>query len=410
MRAYKEEKTLMNMTYLLCIALFTNLAFINGGIDKGAIIMGVLLCILIGYSHFVIRKFFPEGDKFILIFAFILSVIGIAVLYRLSPDTAISQLMYVVVGITVFMLMVVMLPDLKSFAKYRYVYMIMTIIFMPMALIIGTEIYGAKNWVKIGPVSFQPSEFAKIALVFYLASVLMNYVKKKEPKEEVKQLLEPALVVLFSLGCMVLQKDLGSALMFFGISVTMLYLASENTKYVVVTLVLCAIGAVISYFLFDHLQLRVRIWLNPWEYASNDGYQLVQGFYAMASGGMFGSGLGQGYPQFVPVNKSDFIFVVICEEMGMVFGIGVMMIFFLLFYRAIRTALVAEDRFSQLVAGGLSAMIACQVLVIIGGVMGAIPLTGITLPLISAGGTSVLTIFFALGILQKISEGEIKNG
>ena len=410
MRAYKEEKTLMNMTYLLCIALFTNLAFINGGIDKGAIIMGVLLCILIGYSHFVIRKFFPEGDKFILIFAFILSVIGVAILYRLSPDTAINQLMYVVVGITVFMLMVVMLPDLKSFAKYRYVYMIITLIFMPMALLIGTEIYGSKNWVKLGPISFQPSEFAKIALVFYLASVLMNYVKKKDPKEEVRQLLEPGLVVLFSLGCMVLQKDLGSALMFFGISVTMLYLASENAKYVIATLIFCAIGAVISYYLFDHLKLRVRIWLDPWKYATGDGYQLVQGFYSMASGGMFGSGLGQGYPQFVPVNTSDFIFVVICEEMGMTFGIGVMMIFFLLFYRGIRTALVAEDRFSQLVAGGLSSMIACQVLVIIGGVMGAIPLTGITLPLISAGGTSVLTIFFALGILQKISEGEMKNG
>lgn len=410
MRTYKEEKTLMNMTYLLCIALFTNLAFINGGVDKGAIIMGVLLCILIGYSHFVIRKFFPEGDKFILIFAFILSVIGVAILYRLSPDTAINQLMYVVVGITVFMLMVVMLPDLKSFAKYRYVYMIITLIFMPMALLIGTEIYGSKNWVKLGPISFQPSEFAKIALVFYLASVLMNYVKKKDSKEEVRQLLEPGLVVLFSLGCMVLQKDLGSALMFFGISVTMLYLASENAKYVIVTLIFCAVGAVISYFLFDHLQLRVRIWLDPWKYENNDGYQLVQGFYSMASGGMFGSGLGQGYPQFVPVNTSDFIFVVICEEMGMTFGIGVMMIFFLLFYRGIRTALVAEDRFSQLVAGGLSSMIACQVLVIIGGVMGAIPLTGITLPLISAGGTSVLTIFFALGILQKISEGEMKNG
>lgn len=406
MKAYKEEKTLMRMTYLLCIALFTNLALMNGGFDKGAVIMGVLLCFLIGYSHFVIRKFFPEGDKFILIFAFILSVIGIAVLYRLSADTAINQLMYVVVGITAFMIMVIALPDLKSFAKYRNVYLVITLIFMPMALLIGTEVYGSKNWVKFGPISFQPSEFAKIALVFYLASVLMNYVKKDTAKEEIQQLLQPALVVLFSLGCMVLQKDLGSALMFFGISVTMLYLASENGKYVAAALGLCAVGAVLSYFLFGHLRLRVKIWLDPWRYATDEGYQLVQGFYAMASGGMVGTGLGQGYPQFVPVNTSDFIFTVICEEMGMVFGIGVMMIFFLLFYRGMRAALVAQDRFSQLVAGGLSAMIACQVLVIIGGVMGAIPLTGITLPLVSAGGTSVLTIFFALGLLQKISEEE----
>lgn len=406
MKAYREEKTLMKMTYLLCIALFTNLAFIEGVIDKGAIIMGALLCILIGYSHFVIRKFFPDGDKFILIFAFILSVIGIAVQYRLSPDTAISQLMYVVIGITAFMIMVVILPNLKKFAKYKNIYLIITLVFMPMALIIGTEVYGAKNWVRLGPISFQPSEFAKIALVLYLASVLMKYKKKKNSMEEVKQLIEPGIVVMFSLACMVLQRDLGSALMFFGISVTMLYLASENAKYVFIALGSCAIGAVLMYFVFDHFKVRVDIWRDPWEYASSKGYQLVQGFYSMASGGPFGTGLGQGYPGFVPVNTSDFIFVVICEEMGIVFGIGIMLLFFLLFYRGMRAALVAKDRFSQLVAGGLSAMIACQVLVIIGGVMGAIPLTGITLPLVSAGGTSVLTIFFALGILQKISEEE----
>ena len=304
----------------------------------------------------------------------------------------------------IYIIILKLFPDFRKFSKYKNVYMIFILIFMPMALIIGTEVFGAKNWVIIGPVSFQPSEFGKIALVLYLSAALKEYKAGNNSKSNIKHLIQPALIVMFSLGCMVLQRDLGSALIFFGISITMLYIATGNKLYIITCLILSAIGSFVSYNIFGHVRQRVEIWRNPWAYAQDQGYQIVQGLYSISSGGMFGSGLGQGYPGFVPVNTTDYIFAIICEEFGMVFGIGIMIVYFLLFYRCIRTAFVTDDEFLQLNAVGFSAMIACQILVIIGGIFAIIPLTGIALPLLSYGGSSMLTMFFALGILQKISE------
>ncbi|EKY27739.1 hypothetical protein HMPREF0216_01213 [Clostridium celatum DSM 1785] len=174
MKALKQEKRLLRMIYLLCLLLFTVLGFIEKPFDKFAIIMGVVLCVLIGYSHFVIRRFFPDGDKFILNFASVLAVVGIATLYRIDKITAIKQLIWVTVGIVGYILIVVILPDLKSFAKYRKQFMIVTIVIMPLALIFGSTFGGAKNWIAIGPFMLQPSEFGKIALVLYLASALQH--------------------------------------------------------------------------------------------------------------------------------------------------------------------------------------------------------------------------------------------
>lgn len=404
MKAKKREKRLLNLVYLLCLLLFTALGFLQQPFDKFALIMGVVLCVLIGYSHFIVRRFYPDGDKFILIFASVLAVVGVAMLYRINPNTAIKQLIWIALGIIGYILIVVILPDLKSFAKYKNVYMIITLVLMPLALIFGTEQFGAKNWILIGPISFQPSEFAKIALVLYLAAALATYESKKSFKEEVKQLFQPALVAGFSMGCMVLQRDLGSALIFFGISITLLYVATSKKKYVFTALGLAAIGSVAGYTMFGHVRERVMIWRDPWKYALGSSYQIVEGMYSIAAGGLFGVGLGQGHFQNLPVKESDMIYAIICEEFGIIFAIGLMIIYFLLFYRGIRAAFVTKDSYSQLIAVGFSTMIACQTLVIIGGVFSVIPLTGITLPIISYGGSSVLTIFFALGILQKISE------
>lgn len=404
MKALKREKKILRMVYLLCLLLFTTLGFLEKPFDKFAIIMGIVLCVLIGYSHFIVRRFYPDGDKFILVFASVLAVVGVATLYNIDKLTAIKQLVWISIGIIGYILIVVILPDLKSFAKYKKLYMIVTLILMPLALIFGTEIWGAKNWIVIGSVSFQPSEFAKIALVLYLASALAEYKSKSNFKEDFKELLQPALVSAFSMGCMVLQRDLGSALIFFGISITLLYVATSKKKYVFTALGLASAGAVLGYFLFSHVRVRVKILLDPWKYATGSGYQLVEGMYSIAAGGLTGVGLGQGHFEQLPVKESDMIYAVICEEFGIIFAIGLIIIYFLLFYRGIRAAFVTNDKFSQLVAVGFSTMIACQTLVIIGGVFAIIPLTGITLPIISYGGSSVLTIFFALGILQKISE------
>ncbi|MGL5378920.1 FtsW/RodA/SpoVE family cell cycle protein [Clostridium sp.] len=404
----KLEKRVLVLIYLLCLLLFTNLALLKKPFDYKALGMGIVLCIIVMYSHYVIRKFYPDGDKFMLIFSSILAIVGVAVIYRIDPTMAMKQLVWVVLGIISYIAIVVILPDLKSFAKYKKLYMIITLIFMPMALIYGlifqVSTNGAMNWVYIGSFGFQPSEFGKIALVLYLSAALMNYESKNILKEDFKQLIEPALVVMYSLACMVLQTDLGSVLIFFGISVTMLYIATSKKKYVFTCLGLSAVGAIGAYGMFSHVKRRVMIWLDPWMYAQNESYQLVQGLYAISSGGLTGVGLGQGYPEFIFAVESDFIFALICEELGMIFAVGIMILYFLLFYRGIRAAFVTNEKFSQLAAVGFSTMIACQTLVIIGGIFAVIPLTGITLPLISYGGSSMLTIFFALGILQKISE------
>jgi cell division protein FtsW (lipid II flippase) len=386
------------------MALFTNLAILKDPIDKGAIYMGLIVCGLITATQVLIRKFYPQGDKFLIIFACILSVIGIAVIYRLDSSVAIKQLIWFAAGILAFIALVVAIPDITNFAKYKKVYLIATLLIMPMALLANQEVNGATNWVIIGGFGFQPSEFGKITFVIYLAAALKEYEDRGNIVEDFKQLWQPALVVAFALGCLVLQKDLGSALIFFGIAITMIYVATEKKKYVLITFIAFIVGAFVAYKLFPHVRERVLVWRNPWEHASTTGYQIVQGLYSISSGGMFGSGLGEGYPGFVPVNTSDLIFAVICEELGMVFGLGIMVIYFLFFYRGMRAAFRVKDKFSQLNTIGFSAMIACQVLVIIGGVFAVIPLTGITLPLVSYGGSSIITMFFALAILQKISE------
>lgn len=404
MKIKKDEVMLLILTYLLCMALFTNLAILKDPKDMGAIYMGLIVCGLLTATQILIRKFYPQGDKFLITFACILSVIGIAVLYRLDTSIAIKQLAWFTGGIIVFMILVVAIPDVRDFAKYKKVYLISTVLIMPMALLAHQNVNGATNWVTIGGFGFQPSELGKITFVLYLAAALREYEDKNNIVEDLKQLWQPALIVMLALGCLVLQKDLGSALIFFGIAITMLYVATGKKKYVIITLILFIIGSVFAYYLFSHVRERVTIWRHPWDDPHGQGYQIVQGLYAISSGGMFGSGLGQGYPGFVPVNTSDFIFSVICEELGMIFGLGIMVIYFLFFYRGMRAAFRVKDTFSQLNTIGMSAMIACQVLVIIGGVFAVIPLTGITLPLISYGGSSIITMFFALAILQKISE------
>lgn len=404
----KYEKRLLKLIYLLCLLLFTNLALLPKQFDYKAMGIGVILCAIIAYSHYVIRKFYPDGDKFLFVFASILAVVGVAVIYRLNPVEAIKQLVWVILGIIAYILVVVIMPDLKSFAKYKKIYLISTLVLMPMGFVYGkifnVETWGSMNWVYIGPFSFQPSEFGKIALVLYLSSSLMTYENKGKMKGDFKQLIQPALLAMYSMACMVLQTDLGSVLIFFGISVTMLYITTSKKKYVVACLGLSSIGAVAAYGMFSHIKERVAIWQDPWKYVETAGGQIVQGLYAISSGGLFGSGLGKGLPEYIPVATSDFIFAAICEELGMIFAVGIMIIYFLMFYRGIRAAFVTNEKFSQIIAVGFSTMIACQTLVIIGGVFKVIPLTGITLPLVSYGGSSMLTIFFALGILQKISE------
>ena len=383
--------------FLLTFGMFFNIAIFQPVFDIGAMIMAGVMCILIAYAHFVINKFFSAGDRFLVTFISVLPVIGIAILYRLDPSIAIKQVLWFIIGMSVYIALVIILPDLKRFAKLKYLYLAGTVVFMAMATFIGYSRYGAKNWVDLGFVTFQPSEFGKIFLVFYLASSLRSF-------KTLKSLIEPGIIILLSIGFMVIQRDLGSAMIFTFISVAMVFASTSKVKYLLTSFAAAVVGAIGSYAIFPHIRNRVMIWRFPWKYAANESYQIVQGLYAMASGGLFGVGLGNGSPEYIPIRESDYIFAVIVEELGMIFAFGILVLYFLMFYRNIRSALKTKSSFESLLVVGFSVMIAMQVIVIIGGVMNMIPLTGITLPLVSYGGTSMLTVFFSLGIIQKISE------
>ena len=393
----KSSNGLARSVYLLTLALFVNIAIAASPKDPGALVIGVILCALIWYVHLIVQKFFSKGDKYLVSFATMLSVIGIAMIYRINSALAIRQVMWFVFGVALYSMIVITLPDLKRFAKLRYLYMILTLAFVSMAMFFGTEVNGAKNWVFIKGFSFQPSEFGKIFFVLYLASALRTY-------RNFKSLIEPMILVAVTLGFMVLQKDLGSALMFGSIALAMVYVATNRFKYILAAFGIGALGATASYFLFDHFKVRVSMWLDPFKDPHGFGYQIVQGLYAIASGALLGRGLYQGSPSMVPVRESDYIFAILAEEFGMIFSIGILIIYFLMFYRSIRVALKVRSVFSSLLTVGFSVMIAMQAIVIVGGVLNVIPLTGITLPLVSYGGTSMLTVFFALGIIQKTSE------
>ncbi|OPX44019.1 lipid II flippase FtsW [Ruminiclostridium hungatei] len=397
----KRLRTLQLLIYLFLFFGFLNLAFLGKPIDPTAGVFFGVITAIIAVTSWVLKKYYPMGDRLIFLLAAMLCSIGIIMLFRLDRDTAVKQLGWLVIGIVMFLFVVLYLKKgLVKYAKYRYVFLAGTILFMAMATFIGVEILGAKNWVRIGTTyGFQPSEFGKIFLILYLSTALSHITSRK-------QLIEPGIVIIVALGFMVLQKDLGTALIIFAVAVTMVYLATSKKLYVLISLGLFSGGGLASYAVFGHIRRRFMIWLNPWDYVYNESYQLVQSMYAIAMGGLFGRGLGMGHPGYVAVNESDFIFSVICEEMGLLMGLAVLILHFLLFYRSIRSAIHAENNFTKLLTAGLSVMIATQALVIVGGVTGFIPLTGITLPFVSYGGTSLLISFLALSIIQKVSEGD----
>lgn len=398
----RKTNGLLFPIYLLTLALFINTALMKTPFDVVAIAIGIIMCLITWYAHFVVRRFFPEGDRFIVSFISILPTIGIAMIYRLNSGEGIKQIMWFVAGMSLYCLVVIVLPNLSKFAKLKYFYLFCTIVLVAMATFIGVQKNGAKNWVMIPGTGFgiQPSELGKVFYTLYLASALKDY-------RNFKSLIEPGAVVAVTMVFMLLQADLGSALLYAGIALAMLYVATQKLTYIGASFVVGGIGSVAAYKMFNHLRQRIALWRNPFKYESTIGYQTVQGFYAMASGGILGSGLFNGAPTLVPVVSTDFIFVAIVEELGFITGVGILIIYALLFLRCIRIALNVRSIFSSLLAVGFSVMIALQVFVIVGGILNVIPLTGITLPLISYGGSSMLSIFFALGIIQKTSEEEV---
>ncbi len=271
---------------------------------------------------------------------------------------------------------------------------------------------GMRLWIGAGGVYFQPSELYKVILVVFLAAYLAE---KRElivlagwrvgplRLPPVPYLTPMVAVWLLSLGLVVVQRDLGAALLFFGIFLALLYVATERVSYVLAGLAAFGVGAVVAYRLFEHVRDRVSIWVDPWAQAQERGYQLVQALMALGAGGVFGTGLGYGLPDYIPAVHTDFVIAAIGEELGLLGSLAVVALYLLLVYRGFRIALRAPDTYLQLLAVGLSTVLGLQALVILGGTTRLIPLTGVTLPFVSYGGSSLLVNFAIIGLLLRIS-------
>ncbi len=305
--------------------------------------------------------------------------------------------------------------NVRDLARYRYTFLLLGVVALLLPLVpgIGVEINGARLWARIGPLTVQPGEAAKVLLVVFFAAYL---VEKREllssgsrrlgrmhlpdPKH-LGPLLLPWVV---SIMIMILQKDLGSSLLFFAVFVAMLYIATDRAAYLAVGAVLFAGAVAITYNFFGHVQERIDTWINPWVDRQGNAYQLVQSLYAFGSGGFQGTGLGLGRPDIIPVATTDFIFAAIGEELGLLGTVAVVIGFMLLVGSAFRIAIQSQRPFSKLFAAGLATILGVQTFVIIGGVTRLIPLTGVTLPFVSYGGSSLVANFVILALLLRISD------
>jgi cell division protein FtsW (lipid II flippase) len=396
----------------------------QGRIPAGALGLAAGLVSLAVAAHFVIRRVAPYADPVLLPLVLCLNGLGLAMIYRLDlgrqqidPERqgfAGPQLIWTVLGLAVFSVVLVVVRDHRRLQSvtYTFGFAALALLVMPLLPVIGTSHYGARIWINLGPFSFQPGEAAKICLAIFFAGYLV--VKRDALALAGRRIagidlprgrdLGPILVGwLVSVGILVLQRDLGSSLLFFGLFVVMLYIATERSGWLVVGGMLFAIGAYFGYLEFGHVRVRFDAWLDPFGDPDNNG-QIISGLFGLAHGGILGRGLGLGSPQLTPFSFSDFIAASLGEELGLTGLMAIILIYGLIVERGLRIALTCRDAFGKLLAAGLAFSFALQVFVVIGGVTRLIPLTGLTTPFLAQGGSSVVMNWAIIALLLRISD------
>jgi cell division protein FtsW (lipid II flippase) len=381
----------------------------------GGLYAGVMVVL-----YFVVRLWLPHSDVILLPIVTLLTGVGLLMIYRLTYDApvaenlAITQAVWILVGSGVFVYVVLFFRDYQKLFAYKYLLALVAfgLIFATFTPL-GYEVNGARLWVQIGPVNFQPSEFARILLIVFFAGYLAekrdllaatsrSFMGVQLPA--LKYFGPIALVWALSLGLLIFEKDLGSSLLFFTVPLLMLYAATGRTAYVILGTFLFVVGALATYRFFSHVQVRVLGWLDPWSDPYGEGFQITQSIFNIADGGLTGTGLGRGFSQSIPNVQTDFIFSTAASELGFLGATTLLLAFLLFAYRGTKIALLAEDDASKLLAFGLTIVFAMQTLIIVGGVTKAIPLTGLTLPFVSYGGSSVVGNFILTALLLVVSE------
>jgi cell division protein FtsW (lipid II flippase) len=396
---------------------------LKGRTPRDLVVYGIVFIVVSVTGWLVVRWLAPRADPVLYPVAITLAGLGIAMLYRIMVargqlEIAQEQAIWLIVGIGAFAATLFFLKDDRQLNAYTYTLGLIGVVLLLLPVVpgIGYEINGARLWARIGPVSFQPAEFGKIFIVVFLAAYLAD--KRELLATGVGPLglprakdLGPLLLAWgASLAVLFLERDMGASLLFFGVFVVMLWIASGRASYLWIGLLMFAAGAYIGYLAFSHVQARVDYWLHALDPSKVTGlgyFQLAQGWFAMATGGMVGTGLGQGSPTLIPYVGSDFIFAAFGEELGMIGAVSLLLLFLVLIARGLRVAMERSDAFGKLLATGLTTILALQTFAIVAGVTRLIPLTGVPLPLVSYGGSSRVATFIMLALLVRVSAGPL---
>ncbi|MCW1957118.1 MAG: FtsW/RodA/SpoVE family cell cycle protein [Mycobacterium sp.] len=384
--------------------------------------------LLFGCAHLAIRRYAPYADPLLLPVVALLNGLGLVLIHRLdlvpgiddNGPSAGQQMLWTLVGVTGFILVVVLLKDHRILARYDYICGAAALALLAIPALLPaklSETNGAKIWIRLPGFSIQPAEFSKILLLVFFAGVL---VAKRSLFNSVGQHflgmdlprprdLAPLLTAwIVSIGVMVFEKDLGTSLLLYASFLVMVYIATERFSWVVIGLTLFGIGSVVAYHLFGHVRGRVQTWMDPFGDPEGAGYQMVQSQFSFATGGVFGTGLGNGQPGTVPAASTDFIMAVVGEELGLVGLSGVLLLYTIVIVRGMRTAIALRDSFGKLLAAGLASTLGIQLFIVVGGVTGLIPLTGLTTPWMSYGGSSLVANYILLAILVRLSDAARK--
>jgi cell division protein FtsW (lipid II flippase) len=392
--------------------------------------VGLAYLALFTVAHAAVRRFAPYADPLILPCVALLNGLGLVMIHRLDlaytakaaasgdvvPTEAIPrQVAWTTVGIVLFIAVLWLVRDHRTLARYGYTAGFVGLILLALPGLLPssiTEVNGAKIWLRLGIFSIQPGEFAKILLIVFFAAFL---VQKRElfttagrrvlgtefprPRDLAPLLLAWGL----SVGVLVLESDLGTSLLFFGIVLVLLYAATERVSWLIIGLTFFVAGALAAYQLFGHVRVRVQVWLDPFADPSGAGYQIVQALFGLGTGGVGGTGLGAGRPDIVPFANSDFMLSSLGEELGLIGLAAILVVYLVLITRGLRSALAVRDSFGKLLATGLAFALALQVFIVVGGVSKLIPLTGMTLPFLSYGGSSLVGNYALVAVLLRVS-------
>jgi cell division protein FtsW (lipid II flippase) len=406
-------------------------ATLNDRVGSDVVTYGAGFALIYGVAHVAVRWLAPYADPVILPAVALLNGLGLVLIRRLDlaeaendrrlghaiePGAAGVQVVWTCIGLALFVAVLLVVRDHRALARYAYTLAAAGLVFLALpALLPGrfSEVNGAKIWIRVAGFSIQPGEFAKLALMVFFAAFLVQ-------KRDVLSLasrrflaidlprgrdLGPVLVAwLVSVLVLVGEKDLGTSLLFFGMFIVMIYVATERTSWLLIGITLFMGGAYLAYLEFGHVQQRVAIWLHPFKYRNDEGYQIVQSLFGLGTGGLFGTGLGGGRPDSVPFARTDFIIAAVGEELGLFGLVALLGLYALIVARGFRAALTVRDAFGKLLAAGLAFTVAFQVFIVVGGVTKLIPLTGLTTPFLSYGGSSLVANFALIALLLRISD------